>query len=200
MVEPNENEIGVYLSGGEKVVVRITPPEVVNAGRSIKIAFYPGDACEYGTRQACVSRHWNGQVTLLTIHSGLGGEGESFRSAMEGTGLNLTFYSIDQIQHNLEMLTGAPVSIQSGESGRDDLRLSAVVRLPPAKLEAYFTRPFDDTMAELAEDNPFFQEALESGESLLVFEICGWQIPGEPWAPEVSPTTASIYLGVIPIP
>jgi hypothetical protein len=196
---PVMDEMGAFFSSGERVVLRIAPPEAVNGGRSIKIAFQPGEDCEYGSGQACVSRHRNGQVILLTVHSGLGGEGEAFRSAVEGTGLNLAFYSFERIQRNLAALGGVPVRIQAGSSGRDDLQLDAVVRIPPARLEAYFARPFDESLEEAAQSSSQLQAALDSGKNLLIFEICGWQIPGEPAAPEVSPTTASIYLGVIEI-
>jgi hypothetical protein len=187
------------LSAGEKVVLRITPPGDLNAGNAIKIAFIPGADCEFGSGRACVSRHRGGQVTLLTVHSGLGGEGEAFRSAVEGTGLDLAFFSSARIRHNMQALAGSPARIQSGGLGREDLSLAAVVRIPPARLEEYFGTPFDEALSAAAEDSPELQAALDSGGPLLIFEICGWQIPGEVMAPEVSPTTASIYLGVIKI-
>ena len=187
-----------YLSG-ERMVLRITPPEGLNGGKVIKIAFAPGDSCAYGSGRACVSRHRNGQVTLLTVHSGLGGEGEAFRSAVEGTGLDLAFYSFAQIRQNLGALAGASARLQSGELNRDDLNLAVVTRVPPRRLAEYFEMPFDQALADEALQTPDLQAALDSGEPLLMFEICGWQIPGEAMAPQVSPTTASIYLGVIRI-
>jgi hypothetical protein len=187
-----------YLSG-ERMVLRITPPEGLNGGKTIKIVFAPGDSCAYGSGRACVSRHRNGQVTLLTVHSGLGGEGEAFRSAVEGTGLDLAFYSFAQIRQNMGALAGAPARLQSGELNRDDLNLAAVTRIPPRRLAEYFEMPFDQALADEALQSPVLQAALDSGEPLLMFEICGWQIPGEEMAPQVSPTTASIYLGVIRI-
>jgi hypothetical protein len=198
-VEQSEDAWTPILSGGEKVVLRITPPGDLNAGNAIKIAFIPGTDCEYGSGRVCVSRHRGGQVTLLTVHSGLGGEGEAFRSAVEGTGLDLAFFTSARIRHNMQALAGSPAWIQSGSLGRDDLSLAVVVRIPPVRLEEYFAFPFDEALSAVAEDSPELQAALDSGGPLLIFEICGWQIPGEAMAPEVSPTTASIYLGVIKI-
>jgi hypothetical protein len=193
------DEWNEFLTSGERVVLRITPPEDLNAGRAIRIGFFPGSDCEYSSGRACVSRHRGGQVTLLTVHSGLGGEGEAFRSAVEGTGLDRAFYSFARIRRNLQALAGSPARLQSGSLGRDDLSLAVVVRIPPQELEAYFASPFDEALTAAAEKSSELRAALDSGEPLLVFEICGWQIPGEALALEVSSTTASIYLGVIKI-
>jgi hypothetical protein len=197
--EAQPREWDAFLSSGVRVVLRITPPEELNTGKAIKIAFSPGVDCEYGSGRACVSRHRGGQVTLLTVHSGLGGDGEAFRSVVEGTGLDLAFYSFARIRRNMQVLAGSPARMQSGSLGRDDLSLAAVVRIPPQELETYFASPFDEALEAAADKSPDLQAALDSGEPLLIIEICGWQIPGEALAPEVSPTTASIYLGVIKI-
>jgi hypothetical protein len=196
---PKKDELSDLFLLDENVVLRIASPPEVNNGRSIKIAFSVGDDCAYGTRRACVSRHWNGQVTLFTVHSGLGGEGESFRSAVEGTGLDMAFFSPGKIQRNLAGLSGVPVHLKVGSYQQDDLVLKAVVRIPPTMLADYFSHPFDQALEKAAGDSSDIQAALESGNPLIIFEICGWQIPGEEWAPEVSPTSASIYLGVIGI-
>jgi hypothetical protein len=189
-----------YLAASEKIALRIQPPEEVNHGRTIKIAVRLGESCEYGTRQACVSRHLDGRATLLTVHSGLGGEGEAFRSAVEGTGLDLAFYPVGKIQAHLSALEKAPVHLRAGDVARDDLVLAATVRIPPQDLAAYFSSTFDDALYKAADRSQSLRAVLESEKQLLIFEICGWQLPGEPAAPEVTPTTASIYLGVVSLP
>jgi hypothetical protein len=179
------------------VKIWIEPPSQVNSGRAIKLAFTPGSDCAYGTGRACVSTHRGGQVTLLTIHSGLGGEGEAFRSAVEGTGLNMAFFSLERIVRNMDALTGVPVRLQVGGADRDDLLLAAVVRIPPSQLEPYFNQPFDDALETAAQGQPVLQTLLDESSDLLAFEICGWQLPGEPYAEGVTPTTGSMYLGFI---
>lgn len=180
-----------------KVRLVIQPPDEVNGGRVIKSAFILSSSCSYGTGRACLSTHRGGQVTLLTIHSGLGGEGEALRSAVEGTGLNMAFFSLERIRGNMDALAGSPVQLQGEQGAHDDLELAALVRMPPARLEAYFRQPFDEALAAAEEDNPALADVLGEAEDWLVFEICGWQLPGEGWYPGVTPSTGAIYLGFI---
>ncbi len=180
-----------------KVRLIIQPPAEVNGGREIKSTFILSSDCEYGTGRACLSTHRGGQVTLLTIHSGLGGEGEALRGAVEGTGLNMAFFSLERIRRNMDALAGSPVILRSEQAARDDLELAALVRVPPARLEAYFQQPFDEALAAAEQDNPGLADVLGEGEDWLVFEICGWQLPGEGWYPGVTPSTGAIYLGFI---
>lgn len=197
---PDEGEFTSLVRAGEKVVLRIAVPPVLESGKQVKIAVVPAQSCEYGERRACLSRHRGGQVTLLTVHSGLGGEGEAFRSAVEGTGLDLAFYPVWRIRANLENLAGAAVSLRAGEEARDDLVLAGAVRVPPQGLEAYYGSPYDAVLESLAAEQEWLARVLESGRPILAFEICGWQLPGEPDAPLVSPTSASVYLGIITEP
>ncbi len=180
-----------------KVRLVIQPPSGVNGGREIKSTFILSSACDYGTGRACLSTHRAGQVTLLTIHSGLGGEGEALRTAVEGTGLNMAFFSLERIRRNMDALAGSPVTLRSEQGSRDDLELAALVRVPPARLEAYFQQPFDEALDAAEMDNPGLADVLDEAEDWLVFEICGWQLPGEGWFPGVTPSTGAIYLGFI---
>ena len=181
----------------ENVSIRIQPPREINGGRDITIHFSPASDCPFGSGTACISRHHNGQVILLTIHSGVGGQGEAFRWAVEGTGINSAFFSLARIQENLDRLAQSPVTLEMGADSLDGLELAGVARIPPADLEEYFRLPFDEALSLAAKSNPALVSALAGGDGLLIFEICGWAVPGEPWAPGVSSTSASIYLGFI---
>lgn len=197
---PGAEFAALFMQGADRpAALRIAPPAAVNGGRELAMHFTPAGSCPYGSGLACLSRHLGGRVTLLTIHSGLGGEGEVFRAAVEGSGLNLAFFSLPQIQRSLAALSGAPAALRVGEQARDDLTLARVVRVPPRRLAAYFSRPFDEALAAAAEDDPAVAELLAQGGDLLLFEICGWQLPGEAWAEGVTPSTGSVYLGFIAI-
>ncbi|MBN1371686.1 MAG: hypothetical protein JW987_07070 [Anaerolineaceae bacterium] len=180
-----------------KVRLVIQAPAEVSGGREIKSIFIVSSSCSYGTGRACLSTHRGGEVTLLTIHSGLGGEGEALRGAVEGTGLNMAFFSLERIRRNMDALARSPVQLQGEQAARDDLELAALVRVPPARLEAYFQQPFDEALAAAEADNPGLADVLDGAEDWLVFEICGWQLPGEGWYPGVTPSTGAIYLGFI---
>ncbi len=182
---------------GRPAQIRILPPADVGGGREIELSFAPASDCPFGNGTACISRHRSGQVILLTVHSGLTGQAEAFRRAVEGTGLDSAIFSLERIGANLTALQGAPVTLQVGADSLDGLELAAVARIPPARLEDYFNLPFDDALALAAQSDPAVAAALASGENLLVFEACGWVVPGEGWAPGVTSTTGSIYLGFI---
>jgi hypothetical protein len=179
------------------VSISIQPPEAVNGGREIDIRFSPAADCPFGSGTACISRHRNGQVILLTVHSGVGGQGEAFRWAVEGSGINSAIFPLARIHENLASLEGAPVTLEMGADSLDGLELSGVARIPPDALDDYFRLPFDEALALAAQSNPTLARALDSGEGLLIFEICGWVVPGEPSSPGVSNTSTSIYLGFI---
>jgi hypothetical protein len=180
-----------------QVSIHIQPPEAVNGGREINISFSPASDCPFGSGTACISRHRNGQVILLTVHSGVGGQGEAFRWAVEGSGINSAIFPLARIHENLFSLEGAPVTLEMGADSHDGLELAGVARVPPSALDDYFRLPFDEALALAAQSNPALARALESGDGLLIFEICGWVVPGEPSSHGVSNTSASIYLGFI---
>jgi len=188
---------GLLENGQLSAGLRLLPGAEFNRGQPILLSFLPGEECAYGTGRACVSRHRGGQVILLTIHSGLGGQGEQLRHALEGSGLDQAGLTIGEIRANLAALQGAGAQMNLGGEELDGLELAAVVRVPAMDLKRYFDLAVDDALEMLAADNDALRAALDSGEALLMFEICGWHLPGEIWAPGSSPTTASIYLGVV---
>lgn len=180
-----------------KIVLRIGPVPSLNDDQPIRIAFVPGAECPFGNQRACLSLHRNGTLSLLTIHSGVGGQGEAFRRAVEGSGLDSAGYSLSRIQSNLDRLQNVPVSLSSGDNLSKNLILLGVARIPPSEVEAYFSRPVDEALELVTRYNPALQPALDSGNPLLAFEICGWLVEGEGWSPGVSATTGSIYFGLL---
>lgn len=180
-----------------KIVLRIGPVPSLNDDQPIRIAFLPGAECPFGNQRACLSLHRNGTLSLLTIHSGIGGQGEAFRRAVEGSGLDSAGYSLSRIQSNLERLQNVPVSLSLGDNPSKNLTLLGVARIPPGEVETYFSLPVDEALELVTRYNPALQPALDSGEPLLAFEICGWLVEGEGWSPRVSSTTGSIYFGLL---
>ncbi len=174
----------------------IEPGESLNHGRSIMLNFRPGYPCQYSDHRACLSLHEAGRVVLATVHSGVGGEGQALRSALEGTGFNQASFSLAEIQRNLENLPGAAVTLTQGKRS-SDLRVLAAARIPPARLADYFSQPVDQSLSAAAQDYPDLAAALASQQPLLIIETCGWKHPQEPWLPGVTSTTGSVYLLVI---
>ncbi len=188
---------GLVEEPARRTTLEIDPGPGFNQGSPIQLNFITGQECLFGSGTACVSRHEDGDLLLLTIHSGLGGQGESFRRAVEGTGIDTALFSLARIQANLAALQGAPVRLSIDGQAQDNLELVGVARVPPDRLQEYFSLPGDEAMKLATQYNPLVQAALESGEQMLAFEICGWSVPAEAWAVGVSPTSASIYLGFI---
>ncbi len=181
----------------EKIQLRFEPGEKVNGGQAIRLAFVPGQVCDFGVGRACVSRHRSGQVILLTIHSGLGGEGDRLRNVIEGTGLDSAGLTMAQIHANMAALNGAAVRLTLGDALVDGLELAALARVPSMDVKRYFDLSFDDALQMVAVENAPIQALLDSREPLLAFEICGWRVASEVSGLGTTPTTSSIYLGLI---
>jgi hypothetical protein len=184
-----------------RVRILIFPPnKQVNRGKPILISFIPGQICNFGDNRACVNVYQadsGAQVTFITIHSGVGGEGQAFRHAVEGTGLNSAGLPLKEVRANLKALDGAEVVILQGKRRVEGFILATAARIPPRFMRAYFEEPIQETLLfASAIDQSLLGLAL-SDLPLLVIETCGWKMPGEPWARGVTSTTASIYLGVI---
>jgi hypothetical protein len=183
------------------VSIQIQPADgSVNRGKAIFISFIPGQRCIFGDHHACIHTFTNqakGAVTFITIHSGVGGEGQRFRNALEGTGINRAAFPLKRVQTNLESLLGADVAIAQGDRVVGGLKLVAITRIPAAFLAAYFNTPLDQTLALAGAVNPALLDRVNPDQPQLIFETCGWKMPGEPWAAGVTSTTGSIYLGVI---
>lgn len=197
---PHENAFAPYFVQGRQTVLRIQPPDQFRSQKEIRTELVPGSTCAFGEKLACVSQHWDNWVTLLTVHSGLGGEGEPLRQAVEGRGIFTAGDSLEQIDENLKALTGATVSIQTEDRVWNDLKVQALVRVPPEELLPYFDQPFDHALLAAAENNKQVMDALHNGRDMLVVEFCGWQVRGEEPAPGTTATTASVYLMIIQVP
>lgn len=170
---------------------------LANGSGPLEIAFRPGHPCEFYDHRACISRHYGGRVVLATVHSGVGGEADPLRDALEGTGFNRAGLPLERIAANLRDLHGAPAALEQSATRVDGLRVLAAVRVPPDRLESYYRRPFDDALVEAAAGNPALRQALDGGAHLLAIETCGWRHPAEPWYPGVTDTSAAVYLVII---
>jgi hypothetical protein len=188
-----------FLPGSKPLTLRLTPPDQrINAGLPLEITFMPGEQCFFGDRQACIYQFTitgDQQIILASLHSGVGGEGQPLRHALEGTGFNRGLYSPRQVAENAQALAGARVSLLQGKKARDHFELLTVARIPPEHLVAYFAHPVEQTLDFAVAIGALEPSHLEG--DILVLETCGWRLPGEPWAPGVSTTTGSVYLILI---
>ncbi len=185
----------------ERIRIKIYPPDKrVNKGKPIVIAFKPGATCDYREQTACVNTFTaeaGGRVTYLTIHSGVGADAEPFRQAVEGMGFDQAAYSLRQVQAHLRALEGARVEIVQGETTIRGLTLTGAGRIPPRYLRHYLNSPLPEALELAAELNPSLSGAVNPDLPQVIFETCGWMMPGEPWLPGITSTNASLYLGVI---
>lgn len=191
---------GLELDDGAAAIhVTIHPPAQVNGGSQISLSFRTGWPCEYIDHRACLSAHFSGNAVLTTVHSGMGGEGEALRRAMESTGFNRAWFSLAQIQSNVDALRGATVTVEQDGARAEDLRVLAAVRVPASRMAEYFSLPFDSAARMAAGFNQPLADLLEnpSGRPWLVIETCGWRHPEEAWAPGVTDTSGAVYLVVI---
>jgi hypothetical protein len=197
------NFFGIDFSrADQRVRIRIFPnTRRVNNGRPITIAFKPGASCRYGKGSACVDAYIGdalAEIITVSVHSGIGGEGQAFRSALEGSGLFGAALSVGQIEDRLEALDGAAVTIEQGDTFVEGLELSVVSRVASRDVGGYLQGTTQYSLAYAAQLDHELAEKLGSGsEPKLVFETCGWRVRGEPGASRVDPSSASIYLGVI---
>lgn len=200
--EPATQFYGIdFQPGNPQVIIQIRPNnKQVNGGKPIVIRVRPGGSCYYEDHRACIGAFLNVQsenVVFVTVHSGMGGEAESYRRAVEGRGLNRAAYSLRRIKSNLEHLNGAQVTISQGERVLEDFLLLGTTRIPSTWLSEYFRLPVKEAYDLSSTLDPSLNARLVPDEPMLVFETCGWKLPSEPWSPGVTSTTASIYLGVI---
>jgi hypothetical protein len=193
---------GIDFSQRDKWIrIYIYPPNKhLHRGKPVVIAFLPGKRCRFGDNRGCVSTfqsEGNGEVTFLTVHSGIGGEGQAFRQAMEGTGLVGAAYNLKKINANIKAWEGARVVITQGKKRMEGFTLSVVSRVPARQINNYLGASIPQALAFAAHLDEDLTPALASGEPLLIFETCGWRVPGERRADRVPLSSASIYLGVI---
>jgi len=182
------------------VRILIFPPHKnVNKGKPILIAFIPGRKCTYGDHHGCVNTYMAGanEVTFVTVHSGVGGEAEPFRFAVEGSGPFGAAYPLNKVKADLKALDGAQVVLMQGKKRIEGFHLMAVTRLEPKWVDEYFKAPVDGAATFAAAIDPGFRSAVPPVAPQLVFETCGWRVRGEHGAGRLPSTSASIYLGVI---
>lgn len=178
----------------------IDPPSPqVNQGKPINLSFIPAEACNFGDHQACISTHTMDQQNLifLTIHSGFGGEGQAFRHAVEGTGINKASFSQAKVAANLSALQAAQVSITTNGDESGGFEVRGVIRVPAIQVDAYFDLPIEAALKMAISLNPDVWSGIDKNLPLLIFETCGWKIPNEPGAEGVSDTTGSVYIVII---
>ena len=183
----------------KRIRITIYPPDKrVNKGKPITISFIPGRRCQYSDHRGCVAAFQAAQgnpVTFLSVHSGVRGEGQALRHALEGTSLRGAGYPLSKVVSNLETLDGAEVVITQGKVRIEGFTLVALSRIEPKWVNDYLEQPMDAALP--------FATALDPGLAAdpnlpqLVIETCGWRIAGERGAAKVPNTSASIYLGLI---
>jgi hypothetical protein len=139
----------------------------------------------------------NREVTFLTVHSGIGGEGQAFRNAMEGIGLVGAAYNLKKIQANLNAWEGARVVITQGKNRMEGYTLTSLSRVPAKHVNSYLNASIPQAFSYAAQLDEGLLSPISAGVPLLVFETCGWRVPGEPRADRVPVSSASIYLGLI---
>lgn len=193
---------GIDFSRSDKTIrITIYPPNRrLHRGKPIVIAFRPAQKCRYEDRRACITAFQSqvvGQALLVTVHSGVGGEAQDFRHAMEGTSLGGAAYPLKKVLANLEAWEGAEVVITQGKKRMKGLRLTGLSRVPPRHIESYLEAPIPEAVELAARLDAEFLPAPQPGRPLLIFETCGWKIAGERSTGKVPVTSASIYLGVI---
>ena len=184
-----------FSDGAERVEIHLVDPDLgILGGKPVQMRFTPGSDCVFGSGKACVSLHADSRVMLLTIHSGISGEGQQLRHALEGTGINTAGLRTAEILANLDQLQGAIASLHQGVTNLDYLTVVAAIRIPPDQIDAYYDLPFLEAVDWAAEGNEDLHQRLADGQSLIFIETCGWPVIGEVSAGGEYQGTGSIYL------
>lgn len=200
--EPSKNFYGIdFTNSSMRIVIQIQPNDRrVNGGRPIVISFFPGDQCLSEDKTACVNAYLNSnsvETIFVTVHSGVGNEGQAFRHAIEGTGYNQAALTLKQVKKNMTSLVGAEVTIIQGDLVVSGLQISSTSRIPANAVSDYIDRPIELALETAAEFDLPLSEYTQSDKPIIVFETCGWRMTGERWAKGVTNTSSSIYIGII---
>lgn len=201
-VELNYQFHGIdFAPGAEEITLRFWPAsDTLNGGHPIKVRFLPGETCVFGDHFGCVNHFRStadSEVIWISVHSGVGGEGQELRNSLEGTGINSAGFSLDKTMGNLGELKLAHVTLQQGQMTLDLSTVVAAARIPAGQVAEYLNLPYDQALASAFEYDPDSMEQIQSPKTTLVIETCGWRMPGEAGNWLVADTTASIYLAVI---
>jgi hypothetical protein len=192
-----------FEPGQSRITLNIFPPDDrVNQGQAIRMSFLPGETCMFSDGYGCIHTFQNqagGRIIFITLHSGVGGEAESFRHAVEGTSLGRAGFSLTKTLTNLNALIGAKASIV--QSGLEDhtLALLWASRLPASLVEPYYGRPVREALTFAAQHDPSLEIIETTTKTLIVFETCGWRILEEEWPVGQPETSGAVYIGVIGI-
>jgi hypothetical protein len=199
--EPTLDFYGIDFSNHQRVTITIYPlGKNINHGKPVKLSFIPGEHCQFGDKMGCVYAYKptsQGNVIVITVHSGVGGEAQQFRGVLEGTGVNRAGYGLEKVKTNMNSLSGAQVIISQGENEVRQLQLAGVTRIPARSLARYFRAPLAEILSVAADINPQIGWLVYPEVPQIVIETCGWKMPGEQGVDRVTDTTGSIYLGII---
>lgn len=184
-----------------EIQIKIYPPNRrVNSGSPILIRFRPSVSCSAEGINGCVRRYSAGSqadITFVTVYSGLGGASQPFRRALEGNGYNRAGFPLSQVKKNLNRLENAQVVISQSKNTVEGFQLAAFTRIPGEKMQGYLNRPISSSLGFASNLDRSIEPYINPGSPQLVFETCGWRMPGEPHQAGTSDTSDSFYLGVI---
>jgi len=184
-----------FFEGADPMEIHLVDPgKLILDGKPVKLRFTPGSDCVFGSGRACVSLHSDGRYVLLTIHSGISGEGQQLRHALEGTGIDTAGLSTAEIEANLDALQGVIASLHQGITNLDYLSVLAAVRIPPDRIDEYYELPFSMALDWAAAEDEGLRQLIERAEPVIFIETCGWPVIGDVPADEGYQGTGSIYL------
>lgn len=190
-----------FSPGSAPITVMLYPePAKVPLERGAEIQISPGSACIFGEGKACVYSFMTsqgGKVLFASIHSGVGGEADTLRDLIEGTGVNQGLLDIYDVVEKMESLQGSEIALRQGDETISGMELVDLVRISPANLATYMALPVEKTLDYAVQIAGLDPDLL--GQDLLVMETCGWRLPGEDNY-NLENTSSSIYLAVIEMP
>ena len=189
----------IFEEGSPPITISLDPGiEQNHAITPVEVTFLPGEQCNFGDDHACIyefSTSEEKKITFVSVHSGLGGEGDALRNLFEGTGINMGLFEPARVLRIAQSLSGTDVEITQGDKKIEGLALTSVTRIPPEHFAAYTALPIEEGL-DYAVQNNLFDLALLN-QDLLIIETCGWRLPGETQIEGLKDTSSSVYLAVI---
>ncbi len=190
-----------FEPGQSRINIRISPDtSSINNGQPILMSFLPGDTCMFSDGFGCVQVLHNpagGRIIFVTLHSGVGGEAQSFRHAVEGTYMGIAGFSLEKTNANLAALIGTEAGISQGNLADNNFKIAWATRLPATLVEPYFSKTVPEALSFAIEHDPDLAFIESTTETLIVFETCGWRILEEPWPSGHPETSGAVYIGVL---
>jgi hypothetical protein len=202
VLDPSFQYYGInFHANAQPVTIDIYPPDnKVNGGQPIHITFTPGEKCIFGDHRACVNGYradLAGDLTFLTVHSGVGGEGQALRNALEGTWIDRAGLPLSQVMNQMDALRGARVIIRQGDHKVEDSSVARLGRVPALEVARYFRISHERGLTLAVNSDGDLGTFALANQPTLIIETCGWKMAEEPWADGVSWTTGAVYLTVI---